>query len=211
MRKQLIALAIFSSFSLNFVSMIKPTSVEAQSRNFYRCILKNGNPTTIVDTPRGRIDLIVWQNNVSMGFSSVGRCREISQRFQQFSDQGALRYITTGRINNQSVICVAQNRPGRGMSCRDDGLLITLQSTDNPSRVMEQLFDIGARVSGGSPLTRSTANNTSVLVFERFLNEVPLSDSLIDENMEIDSEENLERDALSTETSAPCEEVNPSQ
>ncbi|MBE9221072.1 hypothetical protein IQ215_00015 [Cyanobacterium stanieri LEGE 03274] len=171
MKNQLIALAILSGLSLGSLSQHNPA--QAQNRNLYRCVMKNDAPTTVVDTPRGRIDLIVWKNELPGGWSPVRRCQEITKRFQTFSDRGALRYVTSGRLNNQPVICVAENRPGVGISCRNDGLLLTLAQNENPQRVMEQLFDISARVRGGNPITRNIQERT-ILAVDRFLDEVDI-------------------------------------
>ncbi|AFZ46235.1 hypothetical protein Cyast_0254 [Cyanobacterium stanieri PCC 7202] len=173
MKKQLIALAVLSG--LGFGSLGQTTPAQAQHRNLYRCIMKNDAPTTVVDTPRGRIDLIVWRTEIPQGWSPTRRCQEITKRFQTFSDRGALRYVTSGRLNNQPVICVAENRPGTGISCRNDGLLLTLEHNENPQRVMEQLFDISARVRGGNPITRSVEGGT-ILAVDRFLEQVEVTE-----------------------------------
>lgn len=82
----------------------------AQTKNSYKCIQLNGKPTTIVDTARGRIQLIVWQSDFfrDSGWTPQKRCNEVTKRFQQFSDSGSLRYIATGTMNQQPVICVAE-------------------------------------------------------------------------------------------------------
>lgn len=180
MKKQLVTLAILSGFGLG--TMAHTTPADAQQRNLYRCVMKNDAPTTVVDTPRGRIDLIVWKTEIPRGWSPTRRCQEITKRFQTFSDRGALRYVTSGRLNNQPVICVAENRPGVGISCRNDGLLLTLEHNENPQRVMEQLFDISARVRGGSPITRSIQGGT-ILAVDRFLEQVEVTED--DEDTEV--------------------------
>ncbi|MBF2056860.1 MAG: hypothetical protein IGQ45_06480 [Cyanobacterium sp. T60_A2020_053] len=181
MKNKLFALTLVSTFGISNTFNI-PT-VEAQTRNVYRCVMKNGSPTTVVDTKRGRIDLIVWKSNLFSGWSPLKRCQAITSRFQEFSDQGALRYVTTGNINNQPAICVAQNIPGRGISCRRNGLLITLQPNDNPQKVMNDLFDLSARVRGGSPVTRS-AEGQSILAIDKFLEEVDVSEEIPPDNLE---------------------------
>ncbi|PHV62584.1 COP23 domain-containing protein [Cyanobacterium aponinum] len=122
----------------------------AQTKNSYKCIQLNGKPTTIVDTARGRIQLIVWQSDFfrDSGWTPQKRCNEVTKRFQQFSDSGSLRYIATGTMNQQPVICVAEKKSS-GFKCRGDGLLLTLQPKDNPSKVLTDLFNMSARTSTG--------------------------------------------------------------
>ncbi|AUC60619.1 hypothetical protein AA637_05365 [Cyanobacterium sp. HL-69] len=213
MKNKLVVLTILSGLSFGTLTQNSPAI--AQNRNLYRCVMKNDAPTTVVDTPRGRIDLIVWKTEIPRGWSPVRRCQEITKRFQAFSDRGALRYVTSGRLNNQQVICVAENRPGRGISCRNDGLLLTLQPNDNPQQVMEQLFDISARVRGSNPITRSIEGG-NILAVNRFLAEVEITeddedveviditDKDIDEISDLIDEEELEEDNQPVVTPAPC-------
>jgi molybdenum cofactor biosynthesis enzyme MoaA len=68
-----------------------------------------------------------------------------------FAREGALRYVTTGKINRQSVICIA---PGRDKNCRPDGLILTLQINEKPTAVLNSLFNSAFKVSGGNPIVR---------------------------------------------------------
>jgi hypothetical protein len=125
-------------------------SVSAQGKNIYRCIQLKGIPTTIVDTAKGRIQLIIWQSDYfgDSGWSPKKRCEEVTSRFQRLSNSGNLKYVATGTINSQSVICAAEKRTS-GYKCRADGLLLTLQSNDNPNKVLSELFNLSARTSAG--------------------------------------------------------------
>jgi Circadian oscillating protein COP23 len=131
--------------------------VQAQSKkNTYKCINNKGVPTTIVDTPRGRIQLITWKSDFfrSSGWTPQKRCEEVTNRFQNFSNNGTLKYVTTGIVDKKyKVICVGKKIPGQGYSCIKDGLLITLQPEDNSNDILKNLFGNAARV-GGVPVTR---------------------------------------------------------
>lgn len=150
-----------------------PSRSQARPKNIYTCLQNNSSPATVVDTPRGRIELIVWKSDHfrNSGWTPQKRCVEVTKRFQEFSDNNTLRYVATGRMNKQKVICVAQKKP-TGVQCRKDGLLITLQTNDNPLRVLDELFDISSRVSMGG-LTRSGG----VLDLEDFLQKAPVMSS----------------------------------
>ncbi|BAQ64014.1 COP23 domain-containing protein [Geminocystis sp. NIES-3709] len=131
-------------------------TIQAQgAKNTYKCINNQGIPTTIVDTPRGRIQLITWQSEFfrNSGWTPQKRCQEVTTRFQKFSDSGKLKFVTTGVQKNLPVICVGQKFPGKGYTCIKDGLLITLQSSDNSNEILKSLFSNAARV-GGTPVSR---------------------------------------------------------
>lgn len=159
---------LLTIFCLAIVNSIFVEPTNAQNRNIYNCLQYKNQPTTVVDTNRGRIQLIVWNSNffASSGWTPEKRCQAVTQRFQTFSDNGTLRYIATGTMNRQPVICVAEKKSS-GFKCRTDGLLITLQSNDNPNQVLRDLFDISSRISSGG-LSRG-----GILDLEEFLENVP--------------------------------------
>lgn len=182
MNKKLVSLMLVSSLSV--VGVLTPNLAEAQTtKNTYRCITRNGKPTTVVETKRGKIELIVWESKFfgNSGWPPQKRCQAVTQRFQQFSDSGTLRLITSGKMNNQPVICVGENKAGQGVICKSKGLLMTLQPQDNPKKVMEDLFDISARVSGGGI---QRGDNETTINIEVFLDQAPLMENTtIDESM----------------------------
>ncbi len=144
-------------------SILQVTPSTAQSnRKIYSCIEKNGVPMTVVDTVRGRIELIVWKSDYfrravdkdGNPWTPRRRCVEVSSRFQKFSDAKRLKYLTTGKMNNLPVICVAQSVAGKGYSCIGDSLLITLQKGENPNEVLQSLFSTAKGVGSVSPMSR---------------------------------------------------------
>ncbi len=178
MNRKIISLLLCSTLSV--ISLVKPTQAQKRSqRNIYSCIELNGKPTTVAYTRRGRIDLIAWQNDFfqGSGWDPKSRCNEVSKRFQQFSDAGELRYITTGKVNGYNVICLAHPRRPQKNVCKNNGLLITLEPKDNPEQVKNQLFDVAARISGG-PITRGCPSNPNyyqgpILNLNKFLQCAP--------------------------------------
>ena len=157
-----LSIGVFGSLSL----------VQAQTaKNKYSCINKEGIYRTVADTQRGRVELITWKSKAwGSQWTPEKRCQEVTRRLQEFSNEGTLRYVTTGRIGDYNVICVGDKRVS-GYACRKDGLLITLQSNDNPTRVMNDLFDINNRVRGGG-IERGEA-----IDMEDFLENAPLMES----------------------------------
>ncbi|AFZ54431.1 COP23 domain-containing protein [Cyanobacterium aponinum] len=167
--------SFFSSIvtSVALVSCLSPNTL-AQSKNTYSCINYKGKPTTVVDTSRGKIQLIVWESDYfqNSGWTPNKRCQEVTQRFQEFSDKGILKYVTTGQINSYPVICVGTQVPGGGYQCQKDGLLITLQKNDNPNKVLENLFTNAAKV-GGTPVTREPTGKY-IFPMSNFIKNAPI-------------------------------------
>ncbi len=117
------------------VAMLLPSGVRAEQR--FSCQELEGVPTTIADTSRGPIPIVYWRSQYfeADGFSPEVRCQTVSQKFQSHFQNGQLNYLTVGRIENTSVICVADQRGG---SCRD--VLFTLKPGVDPVTVLRQLL-----------------------------------------------------------------------
>lgn len=162
-----LAMSIAPLFSLD-------SPVEAQTKkNVYSCINHQGKPSTVVDTEKGRILLIVWESDFfrGSGWTPQKRCEEVSKRFQEFSDNKTLRYLTTGKMKGQNVICVGKATGGSTYQCLDNGLLLTLEGkNDNPNQVLQNLFQ--ATRSGSNSLRRS--GNRYALEFNTFIDEAPV-------------------------------------
>ncbi|AFZ36176.1 hypothetical protein Sta7437_2647 [Stanieria cyanosphaera PCC 7437] len=178
MKNQLVQMLILiSATTLNLVAGTKLTLAENPVQ--YSCINYQGNPMTIADTPRGKIPLISWKSTffTNGGYTPEQRCQAVTARFQQHADAGSLRYVDSGTINKQPVICVVErtNSPTKPYKCKQDGLLLTLEPKDNPKEVLKTLFDVSSRVSNGA-ITRG-----GVINIEDFLQNAPTmkeSDSL---------------------------------
>lgn len=146
------------------------TGTKPQTSIQYSCLNKSGEkPVTIVDTKRGKIELIIWKSQffASSGYTPQRRCNQVTARFQKHSDQKTLRYISTGTMNGQKVICVAKNDAG---DCRNDGLLITLEPKDDANHVLRELFNLRERAnSGGIYRAFGGEQLKEVIVWDDFL------------------------------------------
>lgn len=132
-----------------------------KSKIRYECKNEANKLSTVAHTERGVIELIVWESNYfGSNWSPTKRCEAVTQRFQQFSDQRLLRFVSTGSLNNYNVICISEKQG----NCIDQGLLITLEHSDQPTRVLRQLFNYRTSIRRG-PRTKE------VIDFERLLNE----------------------------------------
>ena len=72
-------------------------------------------------------------------------------RFQQFHATNNLKFITTGRMNNLPVICVANSDGG---ACA--GLLYTLKPGQNATATLRKVLDIQTK-PGSGPLEETTS------------------------------------------------------
>lgn len=127
-----------------------PPAVPAAGATF-SCEMAGSVPATVASTPAGPKTVIRWVSGYfsESGYTPLTRCKEVSERFQTYMNQGLLNYITTGYMNNQPVVCVTSSNGG---GCQ--GLLFTLKSGENASRVLQQLFEVKAGAAG--PLNESS-------------------------------------------------------
>ncbi|MBO3457144.1 COP23 domain-containing protein [Aetokthonos hydrillicola Thurmond2011] len=117
-------------------------------------------PATYARTQDGKQILILrWISDDSFPPPWTGqrRCNEVSRRFQRSYENSTLKYITTGSINKQSVVCAIANQED---PCTESNLLFTLKRGTKPSAVLARLLDrrglAAGRVlneSGGDELT----------------------------------------------------------
>ena len=134
-------------------SVVKEFKPVIRPNTFYCEQGKNGIPTTFVKTPQGTYPVIRWVSNyfLSAGYSPMTRCRQVSNKFQLFYDDGRLDYITTGIVNRQPVVCVSGQKGG---PCQ--GVLFTLKPYQNASETIQKLFDIRVSATTG-PLYESSS------------------------------------------------------
>ncbi len=125
----------------------------------FRCVTKNGVPTTFVHTQNGKtLPMIRW---VSQYFSGKGltpqqRCQQVSYRFQRSYDNGTLRYIKAGILNKQPVVCAVTEK---NAACTNTTLLFTLQPGSNPDATLRQIMDRRALAAGNT--TNQSGGDTS--------------------------------------------------
>ncbi|MEM7594338.1 MAG: COP23 domain-containing protein [Cyanobacteria bacterium P01_A01_bin.83] len=176
MKTKLLA-GILAGFGIAIGNAIaNPVLAQTKIDNTYYCAQLNNSWNTFVNTPRGRVTLINWANQFAPDWTPQKRCSAVSQRFQNFLDQGNLKFIRTGNVNQQPVLCVAN---ARGGSCPDDNVLITLKPGTDPEGVLIRLVDFRRSVSGQT-LTLSAddpgfySSGEFYVDMEKFLDTVPV-------------------------------------
>ena len=118
---------------------------------------------TNVRTERGKVPLIHWlDRSFSPPWTPLERCKQVSARFEQFSNNGTLKYIKAARMNNQPVLCVAAYKGG---ACLPNGLLVTFKPGTDPNLTLTRLLDRRARPTG-QPINLSGGKSDRELIFE---------------------------------------------
>ncbi|MBD2148532.1 hypothetical protein H6F44_00055 [Pseudanabaena sp. FACHB-1277] len=159
----------FLTLALVMGNQIADQSVNAQSKTKFVCGTDQGKPATLAVMPDGTEAPIIRYSSGAFegaGFSNQRRCEEISSRFQYFNDLREIDFMTIGRINGQSVICVTRSEGGDcSRDLKSEGLLITVRPGVNPRVTLEELINV--RLQAGSALEENEARpyvNTQCLI-----------------------------------------------
>ncbi len=91
------------------------------------------------------MNLLNFKRDVAQDWSIDKRCAEIARRFQRFSDNGILRFIGEGYVNNEPVLCAVIEK---GKLCDSQNILVTLPSQSDPIESARQLMDTRGLASG---------------------------------------------------------------
>jgi hypothetical protein len=154
------AIALLTASAL-VLSVSACNSNSTSEKVTFSCSTSNGVPTTVAKTSHRITPVIRWVSDFGgeVGYTPQKRCEEVSNRFQQYYNQGVLNFVTTGRENNQNIICVSSEKGG---ACQ--GLLFTLKPSDNPSLVIGQMFEVAGYASG--PLDQSSSSGIYIDINE---------------------------------------------
>ena len=140
-----------------FLASILPNSVQAQVEQGFQCDTNTDMPTTIYHTSQGEQE--AWIKWVSEHFSDsnwspLARCETVSQRLEQYREDGKLKYVTLGTENNQPIICVASQDNG---PC--EGIIYTLKPGQDGVAALNNLFAWG---SGQQSLDSNYESSTAI-------------------------------------------------
>ncbi|MDF5716405.1 MAG: COP23 domain-containing protein [Rhizonema sp. NSF051] len=131
--------------TLGATASISQPSQAQSGRGFY-CDTSRNNPVTVYQNHRGGTEpWIRWTSNYfrNAGYDPLTRCQDVSERLENYRRNRQLRFVTTGYMNRQKVICTASEFNGR---C--EGLILTLKPNEDPARAISNLF---AWRSAGAP------------------------------------------------------------
>ena len=122
----------------------------------------------MVNTPGGVKSIIRWTSEYfsGSGWTPERRCEEVSSNFQEYYSEGKLKYLTTGIMNGQPVVCVTYREKA---NCT--GLLFTLKPTSDPGKVLARLMEI--RKGANAPLNETTGKRIYINM-EEFIESRPV-------------------------------------
>jgi hypothetical protein len=149
MQSKLLTCVLTGVFLTALSNVTVNNSASAQGTTF-ECSIINGVPTTIARTAQKQVPVIRWVSDFGSeaGFTPERRCKEVSQKFQEYYSQGKLNFLTTGRKNGQNIVCVADTQGG---NCT--GQLFTLKPGANPGETLKNLLNV--RTGAGGPLNET--------------------------------------------------------
>ena len=107
------------------------------------CTTKDRTPATVAKTPQGDVPVILWKYTGFRGYTPQQRCLEVSNRFQRFYENGTLKFMATGRMNRENVVCVTESEDGPCL-----GLLFTLRPGVNPNNSLKKLLAVRNNAGG---------------------------------------------------------------
>ena len=118
--------------------------------------------STSVQSHWGELPMIRWSDgSFAPPYTPIERCREVTERFNTFHNNGTLKYMSTGTINSYPVICVAGYEGG---DCLPEGLLITLKQGSDPNIALKRILD--RRIWATSESVQLNSENENGLVSE---------------------------------------------
>lgn len=127
-------------------AVILAKKVELEKLTF-QCSDNNGIPITVAKAEEGdELSLIRWISDFfkPAGYDAKVRCNQVSARFAAYSKDNPFAYLTTGKMNGQSVVCFTSKSDsgcGEGISLFN-GLLFTLKSTDDAQQILDSLVAV---------------------------------------------------------------------
>ena len=136
-----LANTIMAIASGTIVLLFSPLT-QAQAQKGFVCDNSSAVPTTMYYNGQG--DSEPWIKWVSEHFSEAkwtpqARCQTVSQRLEQYRQEGRLKYVTLGIENEQQIICVASKDNG---PC--EGIIYTLKPGQDGIAALNNLFAWGS-------------------------------------------------------------------
>ncbi|WP_144051455.1 COP23 domain-containing protein [Geminocystis herdmanii] len=155
MNKKLITTLVSGiSITLGTLTLNMPSSNARPSSHTFACANVQGTPATVARRGTEQVTMIRWSKNDGYfgdGWTPQKRCEHVSTKFQEYAQQGNLRYITHGVKNGYPIICVAKTEGGNCV-----WQLFTLRKSDNPRQKVSRLLDRNSISS--NPLAESDAS-----------------------------------------------------
>jgi hypothetical protein len=137
-----LAVSVSPALSQFVATNSQPNKVTFFCREIFDKARNEKIPATVAWIPerKNHIRIIGWKSEAFSPFSNPQkRCEVVTQKFQQFYDNGGLNYLTHGVINGYPVIC---SIPNQGEACSGANQLFTILPGSKPQVIFNQLNDI---------------------------------------------------------------------
>ncbi|AFY42378.1 COP23 domain-containing protein [Nostoc sp. PCC 7107] len=162
----LMGIAATSVAALGMIATIDQPSYAGGT--IFKCEKRQGIPITVAQTQDGRkVPMIQWssQDYFTREWNSERRCYEVSRRFQKSYDNGKLKYIKTGILRGEPVVCAAVNQ---NAPCTDSSLLFTLKRGSNAKATLRRLMNRRGLVAGN--VLNESGGDSLNIDFDTYLN-----------------------------------------
>lgn len=184
------------------VLAIAPLAAET-AQNKYFCAVLHGTPRTFARTERGNIMMLSWKHQAS-DWTPLKRCVEVSQRFQRFYENGILRYIGTGQVNQEPVLCAVKNK---GDDCNSFNVLVTLPPGTDARVTAQQLLDTRGLARGREIFVSGDNKVEDYINGNSYYNLETIENIVIEKEDSVDGEDKR----IYTEELTPVESVSSNQ
>jgi hypothetical protein len=144
------SIAILANILLSSTILNLSPSASASDDKYY-CREVNGAYGIYARTERGDLGLLNFERDVPETWTIAERCVEVAQRFQRFYDNGNLRFIGAGFVNDEPVLCALKDKIETDNPCNSENVLVTLPPQSDPVEVARDLMN-----------TRDLANGRSI-------------------------------------------------
>jgi Circadian oscillating protein COP23 len=146
---------ILLSFALPATFWQATPGLAAKRAAVFTCAEVEGRLATAVKTRKGDVPLIYWDSDTfnRAGFSPEVRCQKVTERFTNLYSSGQLKYLATGTVRSQPVICGVRVSKTK---CNSSNMLFTVKPGSDPRNVLRQLNAVRNRAAGSAAVEESS-------------------------------------------------------
>lgn len=146
----LATISLPANFNQSTAAELQSNQVTFLCQSMFDAASGESIPTTVAWIPerKGHVYFIGWKSEYfnKGGWTPAQRCQKVSQKFQEFYEQGRLNFLSIGKIKGYPVICGVLNQ---GETCNPSNQLFTLRTGSDAEDVIQKLMDIAEGKSGG--------------------------------------------------------------
>jgi hypothetical protein len=150
-----LAVASLVATQVPFLTAQSSFAQSASSVASFQCKVEDNSYVTVAVSKNGTVSspMIAWTTEEfsSAGFPPEQRCKEVTDRLNNVlsGNGGTLNsvYLTTGRVNGQTVLCAVKNTTS---GCNQNNMLFNLKQGNQSNKLLRNLSS-----ATGSPIQQS--------------------------------------------------------